>query len=209
MARIFSFDDVIPVVDPSAYVHPSAILIGDVLIGPACYVGPGAVLRGDFGRIQLLTGANFQDNCIAHSFPDADVIVEEDGHVGHGAILHGCRVGKNAMVGMNSVIMDRAEIGENAIVGAMSFVKAAMKIPAGHLAMGSPASVVRPLKPDEIAWKSRGTQVYQRLALESRQTTKEVDEPLTRAEPGGRRVRAPEYDPLLIARMKQKVGLPE
>ncbi|MDD3757166.1 MAG: transferase hexapeptide repeat family protein [Advenella sp.] len=207
MAQIFSFDGVIPVVDPSAYVHPAATLIGDVLIGPACYVGPGAVLRGDFGRIQLLAGANFQDNCVAHSFPDAEVLVEEEGHIGHGTILHGCRVGKNAMVGMNSVVMDRVVIGENAIIGAMSFLKASMEIPAGHLALGSPASVVRPLKPEEIAWKREGTLVYQRLALESRNSTKQVAEPLTRPEANRKRVLAPKYDPLFIARLKQDAGM--
>ncbi|MGG4605710.1 transferase hexapeptide repeat family protein [Paenalcaligenes sp. Me131] len=207
MAQIFSFDGVIPVVDPSAYVHPSATLIGDVIIGPACYVGPGAVLRGDFGRIQLMTGANIQDNCVAHSFPDADAIVEEDGHIGHGAILHGCRVGKNAMVGMNAVIMDRAVIGEDSIVGAMAFVKASMEIPPGQLVMGAPARVVRPLKPEEIAWKSEGTALYQRLALEAGQTMRQEDAPLAAPEPDRRRVQGPEYDPLLITRLKRAAGI--
>src|SRR5690625_7557351 len=85
----------------------------------------------------MKSGANFQDNCIAHCYPDADVIVEDDGHIGHGVILHGCVVGKNAMVGMNSVVMDHAVIGENAIVGAMAFVKTAQEIPANHLAVGT------------------------------------------------------------------------
>lgn len=207
MAQIFSFDDVTPVVDPSAYVHPSATLIGDVIIGAACYVGPGAVLRGDFGRIQLKTGSNIQDNCVAHSFPDADVIIEEDGHIGHGAILHGCMIGKNAMVGMNSVVMDGAVIGEDAIVGAMAFVKAEMQIPAGHLAVGSPARVVRPLKPQEIAWKHEGTVIYQRLALEAKHTMKKVAEPLAAPEPNRRRVRGPEHDPLVVARLKKEQGV--
>lgn len=196
MAHIFAFDNLIPVVDPSAYVHPSATLIGDVIIGPACYVGPGAVLRGDFGRIHLMAGSNIQDNCVAHSFPDADVIVEEDGHIGHGAILHGCRVGKNAMVGMNAVIMDYAIIHENAIVGAMAFVKAKMEIPAGHLAMGAPARVIRPLEPEEIAWKHKGTLAYQRLALEAPNTMRQVAEPLSAPEPNRQRVRNTDYEPL-------------
>lgn len=207
MAQIFSFGGVIPVVDPSAYVHPSATLIGDVIIGPACYVGPGAVLRGDFGRIQLMTGANIQDNCVAHSFPDADAIVEEDGHIGHGAILHGCRVGKNAMVGMNAVIMDRAVIGEDSIVGAMAFVKAAMEIPPGQLVMGAPARIVRPLKPEEIAWKGEGTALYQRLALEAGQTMRQEAAPLSAPEPNRPRVQGPEYDPLLITRLKRAAGI--
>lgn len=207
MAQIFSFDGVVPVAHPSAWLHPSATLIGDVVVGPACYVGPGAVLRGDFGRIVMEAGSNIQDNCVAHSFPDAEVRLEEDGHVGHGAVLHGCVVGRNAMVGMNAVVMDHAVIGANAIVGAMSFVKAGMEIPAGHLAMGSPARIVRPLKEQEIAWKREGTLIYQRLALEAPRTMARVDAPLSESEPGRRRVRAPEYDPLLIERLKREQGI--
>lgn len=207
MAQIFSFDGVVPVVHPSAYVHPSATLIGDVIIGPACYLGPGAVLRGDFGRIQMEAGSNIQDNCVAHSFPDADVIVREEGHVGHGAILHGCVVGRNAMVGMNAVVMDRAVVGDNAIIGAMSFVKANMEIPAGHLVMGVPARVVRALSTDEIAWKREGTLLYQHLALEAPQTMVAVAAPLSEPEPGRRRVRAPEYDPLVLDRLKRSRGI--
>jgi phenylacetic acid degradation protein len=127
--RVFSFDGVVPVIDPSAFVHPSAVLIGNVVVGPRCYVGPLASLRGDFGRILLEAGSNVQDSCVMHSFPGEDSIIEIDGHVGHGAILHGCRVGRNALIGMNSVIMDKAEIGENAIVAACAFVESGMKDP--------------------------------------------------------------------------------
>ena len=167
MAEVYAYDTWVPVIDPQAWVHPTAVLIGDVLIGPGCYVGPGAVLRGDFGRIQLKWGANFQDNCVAHSFPGALVLVEEDGHVVHGAILHGCRVGRNAMIGMNSVVMDRAVVGENAIVGAMSFVKAGMEVPPNSLVLGSPARVVRQLSADEMTWKAAGTRHYHKLAAEA------------------------------------------
>lgn len=188
MAQVFSFDGIVPVVHPTAWLHPSATLIGDVIIGPACYVGPGAVLRGDFGRIVLHAGSNIQDNCVAHSYPDADAIVEEDGHIGHGAILHGCIVRRNAMVGMNAVVMDRAVVGANAIVGAMAFVKAGMVIADGHLALGSPARVVRALSEAEIADKREGTLIYQRLALQGPQTMAAVAEPLHEPEPNRRRV---------------------
>ena len=119
----------IPVVDPTAFVHPAAILIGDVIVGPRCYVGPAASLRGDFGRLELRAGANLQDTCVMHGFPNTDTVVEEDGHIGHGAVLHGCRIGRNALVGMNAVIMDGAEIGAECIVAAMTFVRANMKVP--------------------------------------------------------------------------------
>lgn len=206
MAQIFSFDGVVPVAHPSAWLHPSATLIGDVIIGPACYVGPGAVLRGDFGRIVLEAGSNIQDNCVAHSFPDADVTVAEEGHIGHGAILHGCTVGRNAMVGMNSVVMDRAVIGANAIVGAMAFVKAGMEIPDGHLALGSPARVVRQLSEQDIAWKREGTLIYQRLALEAPDSMVQLEAPLAEVQADRRRVRSPAYDPLLIERLKRSRG---
>lgn len=202
MAHIYSFDGLVPVVHPSSFIHPTATLIGDVIIGPGCYVGPGAVLRGDFGRIVMKSGANFQDNCIAHCYPDADVIVEDDGHIGHGVILHGCVVGKNAMVGMNAVVMDHAIIGENAIVGAMAFVKTAEKIPANHLAVGTPARVLRELTKEELDWKIEGTEIYQWLAMESPKLLKAVDEPLRKVEDNRRRLQLPEYDSLHIRRFK-------
>jgi phenylacetic acid degradation protein len=201
MAQIYSYDGVIPVIDPAAFVHPAATVIGDVIIGPACYVGPGAVLRGDFGRIVLERGSNVQETCVVHSFPNLEVVIGEAGHIGHGAVLHGCRIGANAMVGMNAVIMDEAVIGENAIVAAMAFVKAGAEIPANSLAVGSPARVVRELTQEEIAWKRQGTAIYQRLALEAKEKLVAA-EPLTAPEPDRRRIRAPEYDPLILERMK-------
>ena len=126
---VYSIDGITPVVDPGAYVHPSAVLIGDVIIGARCYIGPCASLRGDFGRIVVKEGANLQDSCVMHGFPGTDTIVEEDGHIGHCAILHGCVVGRNALVGMNAVVNDNASIGEGAIVAAMAFVKARMVVP--------------------------------------------------------------------------------
>ncbi|UTW04910.1 phenylacetic acid degradation protein PaaY [Amphritea atlantica] len=173
--KVYSIDGITPVVDPTAYVHPTAVLIGDVIIGPGCYVGPAACLRGDFGRLELKKGANLQDTCVMHGFPGTDTVVEEDGHIGHGAVLHGCVIGKNALVGMNSVIMDGAVIGESAIVAAMSFVKASMDVPARTLVAGSPARVIKELTDKEIDWKSAGTRQYQELAIRSMNTMQEVE----------------------------------
>jgi phenylacetic acid degradation protein len=159
----YAIDGIRPVVDPTAFVHPSADLIGDVIIGPDCYVGPGASLRGDFGRLILEKGVNVQDTCVMHGFPGTDTRVEENGHVGHGAVLHGCQVGPGALIGMNAVIMDGAVIGESVIVAAMSFVKANFKIPARSLAAGIPAKILRELSDEEIEWKESGTRDYQRL----------------------------------------------
>lgn len=177
----YSIDGVIPVVDPSAYVHPTAVLIGDVIVGPRCYVGPCASLRGDFGRIVLEEGSNVQDHCCIHGFPDNDTVVEVNGHIGHGAILHSCIVRRDALVGMNAVVMDEAEIGEKAIVAACAFVPAGMKVPARSLAAGIPAKVRRELTDDEIAWKLEGTQTYQALTVRSLASLHEVA-PLARPE---------------------------
>lgn len=170
----YALDDLVPVVDPSAFVHPMAVLIGDAIVGPNCYVGPGAVMRGDFGRVELRAGANLQDNCVMHSFPGQAATVEENGHVGHGAILHGCTVGRNVLVGMNAVVMDRVTVGENSIVAAMSFVKAGTEVPAGVLIAGVPARVVRELAAGEIEWKSAGTAEYQDLARRCLEGLREV-----------------------------------
>ncbi len=198
--RIYSWDGIVPVIDPAAFVHPEAVVIGDVLIGPACYVGPGAVLRGDFGRIVMETGSNLQETCVIHAFPGRDVVIEEAGHIGHGAVLHGCRIGRNAMVGMNAVVMDEAVVGADSIVAALAFVKAGAVIPPRSLAVGSPAKVLRELSDDEIAWKSQGTAIYQRLALEAPAKLRPAVA-LTQAEPDRRRAQAPDYEPKILTRL--------
>jgi len=198
---VWSWDGIVPVIDPEAFVHPDATVIGDVIVAAGVYIGPQCVLRGDFGRIEIGQGANVQETCVVHTFPNLGVIVEPSGHIGHGAVLHGCRIGRNAMVGMNAVVMDEAEIGADSIVAAMAFVKAGAKIPPRSLAMGSPARVTRELTDAEIDWKTRGTGVYQRLALEARAKLAPAD-PLHAPEPGRRRVRAPDYDPLILERLK-------
>lgn len=201
--RVYAIDGVTPVVAPSSYVHPSAVLIGDVIIGENCYVGPGACLRGDFGRIVLKDGANVQDSCIMHGFPGTDTVVEEDGHIGHGAVLHGCRVRRGALVGMNTVVNDNAEIGERAIVGAMSFVKAGMVVPPQMLAAGSPARLIRPLTELEMAWKAEGTEAYQDLTRRSLMTMQETVA-LSAVEPDRKRLDLPEL--LSLSQLKARDG---
>lgn len=196
MTKVYAIDGIVPVVDPTAFVHPSAVLIGDVIVGPGVFIGPCASLRGDFGRLVIGAGANFQDCCIMHGFPGKDTVVEENGHIGHGAVLHGCVVRRNALVGMNSVIMDNAVVGESAIVAAQSFVKAAMEIPPRMLVAGVPAKVMRELSEQEMAWKIEGTQLYQQLARRSLATMVEV-EALTAVEPDRRRVHLPDLKPLV------------
>ncbi|MDM0114086.1 phenylacetic acid degradation protein PaaY [Variovorax sp. J22R133] len=170
----YSIEGVVPVIDPTAYVHPTAVLIGDVIVGPGCYVGPCASLRGDFGRIVLKEGANVQDTCVVHGFPDQDTVVEENGHIGHGAVLHSCIVRRDALVGMNAVIMDEAEIGAQSIVAACAFVSAGVKVPPRSLVAGMPAKVKRELTDAEVAWKLEGTLTYQELTRRCMKSMVEV-----------------------------------
>ncbi|VTU35051.1 2,3,4,5-tetrahydropyridine-2,6-dicarboxylate N-acetyltransferase [Variovorax sp. PBL-H6] len=195
----YALEGVVPVVDPGAYVHPTAVLIGDVIVGPGCYVGPCASLRGDFGRIVLERGANVQDNCVIHGFPDQDTVVEEDGHIGHGAVLHSCVVRRDALVGMNAVVMDEAEIGESAFVAACAFVPAGMKVPARSLVTGVPARVRRQLGDEEVAWKQEGTRTYQDLTKRCLASLVEV-QPLAAAEENRPRLQSPDVRPLIATR---------
>lgn len=192
---VYAINGVTPAVDPTAYVHPSAVLVGDVIVGAGCYIGPCASLRGDFGRIDIRAGANLQDCCVAHGFPGSDTVVGEDGHVGHCAVLHGCIIERNALVGMNCVVNDDAVIGESAIVAAMAFVKAKMVVPPRTLVAGVPARVVRDLTETELAWKVEGTRAYQDLARRSLATMR-ATVPLAAAEPDRKRIDLPELLPL-------------
>jgi len=199
MAKVYEIDGVVPVIHPTAFVHPTAVLIGDAIVGPGCYVGPGASMRGDFGRVILGEGCNLQDNCIMHSYPSGVCEVKDNGHIGHGAILHGCTIGENALVGMNTVVMDNAKVGKNAIIGAQSFVKAGAEIPEGALAAGIPAKVIKELTEKEIDWKRSGTAEYQELAKRSLATLKEAT-PLTEEEPNRPKVLDKTFDGIHSAR---------
>lgn len=157
---IYEIEGIVPVISEKAFVHDTAVIIGDVFIDEGVYIGPHASIRGDFGRIIIKKNANIQDGCILHGYTDMDTIVEEKGHIGHGAVLHSCHIKYNAMIGMAAIIMDGAMVGENSIVGASSLVPAKMKIPDNHLAFGIPAKVKRELGAQEIAWKLENTQSY-------------------------------------------------
>lgn len=190
----YEIDGCKPVVDPSSYVHPTAVLIGDVIIGPDCYIGPTACLRGDFGRLVLERGCNIQDTCVMHGFPGKDTVIEEDGHIGHGAVIHGARIGRNSLVGMNAVVMDNANIGAESIVAACAFVKAGFECEPRSMVVGIPAKVVRQVSDSELNWKSEGTKNYQDLAVRCLNTMREC-EPLTEIEADRARIDGPDYKP--------------
>lgn len=172
---IYSFKGHIPVIHESSFVHPLAAVTGNVIIGKNCYIGPGAAIRGDWGEIVLEDGVNVQENCTVHMFPGKSIVLRESVHIGHGAIIHGANIGRNVLVGMNTVIMDDAEIGDESIIGAMSFVKAAMVIPKRSLVLGNPAKVIKEVSDEMIAWKTAGTKLYQQLPADCHESLREVE----------------------------------
>lgn len=185
---IYSFEGLIPVIHPSAFVHPSAVLIGDVIVEENVYIGPHASLRGDYGRLIIKAGANIQDSCIMHGYCDMDTVVHENGHIGHGAVLHGCVIGRDALIGMNSVVMDGAVIGEESIVAAMSFVKIGFIGAPRQMLIGSPAKYYRDVTDRELHWKQLNTREYQDLAQRCHSGLREAI-PLSEPEPHRRRLK--------------------
>lgn len=179
---IYSFNNHIPVIHPTAFIHPLAAVTGDVIIGKDVYVGPGAAIRGDWGRIIIEDGCNVQENCTIHMFPGITITLKESAHIGHGAIVHGANIGRNVLVGMNAVIMDNAEIGDESIVGALAFIKADSIFEPRSLIVGNPARKIKEVSDDMISWKTEGTKLYQQLPKECYDTLKEC-EPLREVEP--------------------------
>jgi phenylacetic acid degradation protein len=175
MSNIFEFDGFIPVIHESAYVHENATVTGNVIIGRDVYVGPGAAIRGDWGAIVIEDGCNVQENCTIHMFPGVTVVLEASAHIGHGAVIHGARIGANALIGMNAVVMDNATVGAGCIVGALTFVPADMQIPERKVVVGNPAKIVKDVSDEMLAWKSEGTALYQSLPAKLRETLRAVE----------------------------------
>lgn len=175
MSNIFSFNNFIPVIHPSAFVHPNATITGNVIIGKNVYIGPGAAIRGDWGEIVIEDGCNIQENCTVHMFPGVTVTLEESAHIGHGAIIHGANIKRNALVGMNAVVMDNSTVGANSIVGALCFVPEGMIIPERKIVVGNPAKIVKDVTDEMIAWKTKGTELYQSLPADLYNTLKPCD----------------------------------
>jgi carbonic anhydrase/acetyltransferase-like protein (isoleucine patch superfamily) len=174
---IYEFEGIKPVIHESSFVHPQAVVTGNVVIGKNCYIGPGAALRGDWGRIVLDDGCNVQENCTIHMFPGLTVYLQEAAHIGHGAVIHGSKIGRNCLVGMNAVVMDHVELGDESIVGALSLVKEGEKIPPRSLLAGNPARIIKQVSDEMIAWKTEGTRLYQALPARMFETCR-VTEPL-------------------------------
>lgn len=174
---IYEFNGNKPVIHETAFVHPQAAVTGNVIIGKDVYIGPGAALRGDWGQIIIEDGCNVQENCTIHMFPGVTVLLKEGAHIGHGAIIHGAIIGKNCLIGMNSVIMDNAEVGDESIIGALTFIKQDEKIPPRSVVAGNPSKIVKQVSDEMLAWKTQGTRLYQQLPGQCSETLK-VCEPL-------------------------------
>jgi phenylacetic acid degradation protein len=160
---IYSFNNFIPVIHGSSFIHPQAAVTGNVIIGKDCYIGPGAALRGDWGQIIIEDGCNVQENCTVHMFPGITVVLKAGAHIGHGAIIHGATIGKNCLVGMNAVIMDNVQLGDECIVGALSFIKTDEVFESRSLIVGNPAKKIKDVTDEMIHWKTEGTALYQQL----------------------------------------------
>ena len=167
---IYAFQGYIPVVHESSFVHPQAVVTGNVVIGKDVYVGPGAAIRGDWGAIIIKDGCNVQENCTIHMFPGITIVLEEGAHIGHGAIIHGAHIGKNVLVGMNAVIMDNVKVGDNCIIGALTFVPEGMEIPANKIVVGNPGKIIKDASDEIVAWKTKGTELYQKLPAQLNKT---------------------------------------
>jgi phenylacetic acid degradation protein/carnitine operon protein CaiE len=172
---IYSFDGHIPVIHETSFVHPQAVVTGNVIIGKNCYIGPGAALRGDWGKIIIEDGCNVQENCTIHMFPGVTVLLKEGAHIGHGAVIHGATIGRNCLVGMNSVVMDNVELEEECIVGALSIIKEGEKVPRRSLVAGNPARIIKQVSDEMIAWKTKGTMLYQQLPNQMKTIWKETE----------------------------------
>jgi len=163
---IYSFKGFTPVVHESSYVHPLSAVTGNVVIGKHCYIGPGAAIRGDWGKVIIEDGCNVQENCTIHMFPGVTVLLKENAHIGHGAIVHGATIGKNCLIGMNSVIMDDVQLGDESIVGALTFIKEGEIIPFRSIVVGNPGKIIKQVTDEMVTWKTKGTELYQSLPKE-------------------------------------------
>jgi carbonic anhydrase/acetyltransferase-like protein (isoleucine patch superfamily) len=190
---ICQFNNFIPVVDPSSFIHPQATVTGNVIIGKNVYVGPGAALRGDWGQIIIEDGCNIQENCTIHMFPGVTVLLKEAAHIGHGAIIHGATIGRNCLIGMNAVIMDKVVLGDECIVGALSFIKTGETFESRSMIVGNPAKKIKEVSDEMITWKTEGTALYQQLPADMHAHWK-ICEPLTSL-PAERKIDYPNYKP--------------
>lgn len=173
---IYEFEGKAPVIsENNTYIHPEAVIIGDVVIGDNCFVGPCAVLRGDYGQIIIGNGSNIQDGVIIHTEPGSQAVLGENSHIGHGSMLHGpLKFGDNVMVGICAVVLNGAEVEDGAVIGACSLLTNNTRVAARKVMMGSPAREVKDVPEQMAIYTGLAVKVYQDLALRSRTAMKRI-----------------------------------
>ena len=165
MAHFLSFDGKEPSVAPDAFVAPTAVLIGDVVVEEGASVWFGAVLRGDFDRIVVGAGSSVQDNCVVHTNEDLPTIIGSNVTVGHLSLLEGCVIEDGAIIGMGSIVLNRARVGGRAMLAAGSVVTEDGEIPPEVLAAGAPAEAKKELDGSSSKWIEGAAREYQALRL--------------------------------------------
>jgi len=162
---IRTFSGMTPSLGPEVFVADTAVVIGDVTLGAQANIWYGTVLRGDVHSIRIGRGTNVQDNCVVHVTRDtAPTVVGEWVTIGHGAILHGCRIADRVLVGMGAIVLDNVEVGADSLVGAGSLLPPGKVYPPGSLILGNPGRVVRPLRPEEVIGLQQSAADYVELA---------------------------------------------
>lgn len=161
---LYTFENKTPVIHASAYVHPQAVIIGEVTIGEDCFVGPGAVLRGDFGKIAIGPGTCVQDNAVIHVGFTEGVSIAGKVIIAHGAILHDVTIASYVLIGMGSILMTGVICQDHVMIAAGSVVKSDFRIPSNMVVAGNPARIVKALSPDQRNQIHRGVKTYQDLA---------------------------------------------
>ncbi|ABW67009.1 gamma carbonic anhydrase family protein [Desulfosudis oleivorans] len=152
-----------PRIHESVFIAPGARIYGDVVVGPGASVWFNAVVRADEGRIEIGADTNIQDNVTIHSDLGAPVIIGDRVTVGHGAVIRGCRIGEDVMIGMNATIMSHVEIGAHSVVGAGAFIPYHKSFPPGSMIVGSPARLVRQLTEEELTFNQTAIDIYKEL----------------------------------------------
>jgi len=171
---IYALGDREPHIDPTAYVHPDAVIIGSVTVGPQSSVWPGAVLRGDDGDIRIGARSSVQDGCVLHCTPVQPTVVGDDCVIGHMVHLEGCTIEDGALVGNGSVVLHDAVVRSGALVGSNAVVTNRMEVPTGMMALGIPAKL-RPGGPDLAAMITTAAESYVARATRYRAELRRVD----------------------------------
>lgn len=173
---IYQFDDKVPKISKNSYIHPQAVIIGDVEIGDYCFIGPGAVLRGDFGKIRVGNGISIQENCILHGDIGESLLIHDNVIIGHRAILHDVILKSYVLVGMNTILLNKLYCEDHVFIDASSVVKEGFHIPSNVLVASNPAKIIRPLTNDLKKKIYQGIKNYKNLVKRYRKTFKDVSE---------------------------------